>query len=280
MEVTFWGVRGSIASSSPAVARMGGNTPCLEVVSGEARLILDAGTGIRALGDALMRSSKPVDATVLFSHLHWDHVQGFPFFTPAYLPSTQLKLVGPGPDGAEALRTVLEQQMLPPTFPVPLSTMRAQLHFAQALPGQPIQVGPFTITPFDAPHPNGCLGYHIAADGQRFVYMTDVEISLDTLTPEISRLVRGADVLVLDAQYTPQEYEGIGTHPRKGWGHSTCIDAAKIARHLGVKRLFLFHHDPAHNDDTVEDMAEAARAIFPASEPAREHKRVSFPSSA
>lgn len=276
MEVTFWGVRGSIASSSPHIARTGGNTPCVEVTSGNTRLIFDSGTGIRPLGDALLEAGNPIDVTLFFSHLHWDHVQGFPFFAPAFASNTRLQLFGPGANGAEALHNVLARQMEPPTFPVPLSTMRSQMKFCDAIPSQPIEFGPFIITPFEAPHPNGCLGYRVEADGQRFVYMTDVEISLQTLTTGISRIIAGADMLVLDAQYTPQEYNGIGTHARKGWGHSTCTDAAEIALHMGVKRLFLFHHDPAHTDVFVEQMAVIARDIFAASEPARERSCINL----
>jgi phosphoribosyl 1,2-cyclic phosphodiesterase len=274
MEIRFWGVRGSIATSGAAMAKIGGNTACLEVTSQGERLILDAGTGIRSLGEALMREGRSLDTTLLFSHLHWDHVQGFPFFTPAYLPSTRLTLLGPGEGGGEALERVLRQQMTPPTFPVPLSSMRGQLTFASALPGRSFERGPFRITPIELPHPNGCLGYRIEADGRSFVYATDVEVSLETLSAAVGRGFEGADALCLDAQYTPDEYAGRKGRSRQGWGHSTMVDAARIAASVQARRLFLFHHDPARTDEAVEQMAEEARAVFSAAEPAREGKRV------
>ena len=276
MNVRFWGVRGSVATSGSHVARIGGNTSCLEVTSQGHRIILDAGTGLRALGDEIGRSSSKgiVDAAMFFSHLHWDHVQGFPFFGPGFHPLSSLKLFGPGANGGQALREVLSAQMQPPNFPVPLSAMRAQMTFASAPSGVPIETGPFVVTPFEVPHPNGCMGYRIEADGRSFVYMTDVEISLATLEPRIGKMIAGADALVLDAQYTPDEYAGVGSMSKKGWGHSTNVDAAQIAQATGVGRLFLFHHDPSHHDDQVENMAEAARTFFPASEPAREGKLI------
>jgi phosphoribosyl 1,2-cyclic phosphodiesterase len=273
MELRFWGVRGSVATSGSQVARIGGNTSCLEVTSQGERLILDAGTGLRGLGEELIKSG-PANATFFFSHLHWDHVQGFPFFSPAYLPSSRFTLYGPGNDGEQQLKQVLAQQMMPPNFPVPLSAMRSQMTFGSAKALQKIEVGPFTVTPFDLNHPQGCIGYRIDADGASFVYMTDVELSLNTLTPEVARAIEGADALVLDAQYTPDEYDGKLGPPKQGWGHSTMIDAAKVAFATHARRLFLFHHDPAHNDDQVEAMAEQAREYFTCSEPAREGKRV------
>lgn len=273
MQVRFWGVRGSVAASGAEVARVGGNTSCVEVTHQGQRLILDAGTGIRALGDELLRAGGPVEAALLFSHLHWDHVQGFPFFAPAYRPDTRLLLYGPGPGGDVALREALSRQMSPPGFPVTLEAMRAQLRFLPALPGESIQLGGFVVRPFALPHPQGCMGYRIEAEGRSFVFMTDVELSLEAMTPEIRAAIVGADALCLDAQYTPAEYQGIAGVPKKGWGHSTMIDAAQVAAAAGVGRLFLFHHDPAHNDDLVEEMAQKARAHFPSAEPAREGVR-------
>ena len=274
MEARFWGVRGSIATSGAAMAKIGGNTSCVEVVSQGHRLILDAGTGIRGLGEALMQEPARFPTALLFSHLHWDHVQGFPFFTPAYLPATSLELFGPGEGGDRALRQVLDEQMRAPTFPVPLSTMRGEMSFASAVPGQAFERGPFRIQPIALDHPNGCVGYRIEADGACFVYATDVEVSLRSLSHEVASGFAEADLLCLDAQYTPEEYEGIRGMRKRGWGHSTVTDAAEIARTIGAKRLVLFHHDPARTDDAVEQMAERARSIFAGAEPAREGKRI------
>lgn len=269
MKIRFWGVRGSVAASGPQMARIGGNTSCLDVESQGFRLILDGGTGLRALGDALAKEA-PVKAALLFSHLHWDHVQGFPFFAPAYLASSELRLFGPGSEGAQALQSVLARQMEAPSFPVPLSAMRAKMTFETAQSGQRIDWGPFVITPIELPHPQGCLGYHIEADGQRFAYCTDVELTPAGLATPVAQALDGVQALVLDAQYTPDEYEGRSGAPKRGWGHSTNIDAATIARDLSVQRLFLFHHDPGHNDEKVEAMAEAAKRVMPTAEAARE----------
>jgi phosphoribosyl 1,2-cyclic phosphodiesterase len=268
MNVRFWGVRGSVAVSGAHVAKVGGNTSCIEVTSQGERLILDAGTGLRALGDELQRSG-PQRATFFFSHLHWDHVQGFPFFAPAWHPLSQLELYGPGELGEQQLREVLTRQMSAPSFPVPLAAMKSRLELRSAKPSSVIETGPFRVTPFEVPHPQGCLGYRIEADGAVFVYMTDVEMSEEAL-PQLGRFIEGADALVLDAQYTPDEYAGRVGPPKKGWGHSTMIDAAKVAKAAHVGRLFLFHHDPAHNDDFVEGMESQAREVFERTELARE----------
>lgn len=274
MEVRFWGVRGSVAASGSHVARIGGNTACVEVTSGDHRIILDAGTGLRSLGDAMMKEGRAHHVTMLWSHLHWDHVQGFPFFTPAYVPTTQLTMYGPGPGGDVNLEGALSDQMTAPNFPVPMSVMGAKMDFRSALHGQRIEVGPFVIIPFELPHPQGCMGYRIEADGRAFVYATDVELSLEHLTKDTAAFFEGVDALCLDAQYTPDEYKGVGGPPKKGWGHSTMVDAALIASACNVKRLLLFHHDPAHSDDKVEMMAEEARCYFHDTEPAREGKRI------
>jgi phosphoribosyl 1,2-cyclic phosphodiesterase len=274
MEIRFWGVRGSVAASGTQMMKVGGNTSCVEVRSGNERIILDAGTGIRALGDEMMREGGPHTATLFFSHLHWDHVQGFPFFTPAYVPTNAFALYGPG--DAKRLLSALTRQMEPPNFPVTLDTMKSRLTFGGVRDGEAMRLGRFLVTPFALPHPDGCLGYRIEADGRVFVYATDVELSLDTLTEKVAAGMRGADALCLDAQYTPDEYAGKGCICKKGWGHSTMIDAAQVAQAVGARKLLLFHHDPAHNDDMVERMAEEARAHFPACEIACESKRVSW----
>lgn len=269
MEIRFWGVRGSVASSGPQVARMGGNTACVEVESQGHRLIFDAGTGVRPLGESLLGQG-PVSATLLFSHLHWDHVQGFPFFGPAWVPTSALTLYGPGAGGDASLRSALVGQMSPPTFPVPLSAMRARLDFRSALPGVAFEVGPFRVTPVLLSHPQGCLGYHVEADGRRFAYCTDVEVGDAGLDAEAMRVLEGVDALTFDAQYTPDEYEGRVGGPKRGWGHSTWADAAGLASRLGAGRLFLFHHEPSRDDDAVEAMARQAQDVFAATEPARE----------
>lgn len=283
MKVTFWGVRGSIATSGPQFARIGGNTTCLEVADGDRRLILDAGTGLRALGQHLMSEAqtfaKPVKSSFLFSHLHWDHIQGFPFFSPAFVPTTEIKLFGPrGDDGATTLEDALNKQMSPPNFPVPLSGMAASKTFRTLSCGDELKLDGFSVKTHRLNHPQGVLGFRIESRGKSVCFATDTEHVDGEIDEALLTLARDVDLLIYDAQYTPAEYEGRnGTGPsRKGWGHSTYVAATEIARAAGVRRLALFHHDPTHDDRTVEAIESEAQALFAPTFAAREHMTVAL----
>jgi phosphoribosyl 1,2-cyclic phosphodiesterase len=269
MKLTFWGVRGSIATSGPEFARIGGNTTCLEVSEGRSRLILDAGTGLRALGTKLLAESRElgtgIEASFLFTHLHWDHVQGFPFFAPAYVPSTKLSLFGPVDENGVGLEEVLSRQMQPPSFPVPLSAMGSQKRFGTIGTGSELSIGPFEVRMRALCHPQGSLGFRIEAGKRAICFATDTECDEKEIDPSILELARGVDLLIYDAQYTEEEYR-----TRKGWGHSTYVAAALVACAAGAKRLALFHHDPAHDDDAVEAIERDARSIFCGAFAARE----------
>jgi phosphoribosyl 1,2-cyclic phosphodiesterase len=267
MKITFWGVRGSIASPGPETAGVGGNTSCVEVRCGETRLILDAGTGLRQLGDALLRQG-PVDATLLLSHLHWDHIQGLPFFVPAYLPTTRLEVVGTG-GGAASLRDVLEAQMTAPVFPVRLDELGAQLTLREVRSGESFQVGEARVRAVKLNHPGGVLGYRIEHEGRSVVYATDTE-HWACVDPALRALAEGADVLIYDSQYTPEEYRGDAGRSKVGWGHSTYAAGAELARAAGVGQYVLFHHDPTRGDGAVADLERRARELFPCSVAARE----------
>lgn len=265
MRVRFWGVRGSIATAGRATAEVGGNTSCVEVRAGEALVILDAGTGLRALGGAL--GAGPLRAHLLFSHLHWDHIQGFPFFAPAYAPGNTLTLYAPErcvPGGD--VRAAFAAQMRAPHFPVGLEAMRAELRFRAVAAGAELRLGDLAVRAAAARHPNGCLAYRLAAGGRSVVYATDTEHDPGgALDPELLELARGADVLIYDAQYTAAEHAA-----RRGWGHSTAEEGARLAAAAGVGRLVLFHHDPAHDDAAVARIEAATRGLFPATVAARE----------
>lgn len=285
MRITFFGVRGSIATSGRDFARFGGNTTCVEVEHSGTILVLDAGTGLRALGQKLAAQSRmldrPISATFFFSHLHWDHIQGFPFFSPAFLPGTRLELFGPiGSDGAATtLEQVLAKQMQAPTFPVPIGAMPSQKQFHTIEDGAYREIGPFIVKARALCHPQGSLGYRIEAAGRTFCFATDTEHRADgTIDESLLELARSADVLAYDAQYTESEYEGKnGTGPsRKGWGHSTYVAAAEIAKAAGAKSLVLTHHDPSHSDDVLEAIEREARSLFPASRAAREGMTVNL----
>jgi len=280
MRITFWGVRGSIATSGPEFARYGGNTTCVEVEAGGARLVLDAGTGLRPLGQKLLAEAKEqgraVQATMLFSHLHWDHIQGFPFFSPAFLPATELELFGPGEDGM-GLQASLEKQMCPPNFPVPLGAMGSRRAFHTIGDGSELRVGDALVKARALVHPQGSLGYRIEADGAVFCFATDTEhLPGGEVDPALRELADGADLLVYDAQYTTDEYEGRAGPSRKGWGHSTVEEAVLIARACGVKGLGLFHHDPTHDDVMLQSMERDARVGFGGAFACREGLTVSL----
>jgi phosphoribosyl 1,2-cyclic phosphodiesterase len=267
MEIRFWGVRGSIASPGPETAGVGGNTSCVEVRCGETRIILDMGTGARKLGDALLHEGR-VEATVLLSHLHWDHIQGLPFFVPAYVPSTKLSIVG-SVHGVGSLRDALSAQMAAPNFPVRLDELGAQISLREARPGEAFDVGEARVRVAKLNHPGGVLAYRIEHEGQSLVYATDTE-HYACVDPTLRTLAEGADVVIYDAQYTPEEYRGDGGRSRVGWGHSTYVAGAELARASGARKLVLFHHDPRRTDAGVLDIEQMARELFPASIAARE----------
>lgn len=267
MEITFWGVRGSIASPGPETVGVGGNTSCVEVRCGSSRIILDAGTGARKLGDALVREG-PVEATVLLSHLHWDHIQGLPFFVPAYLPGSKLEIVGSA-NGAGSLRDALATQMAAPSFPVRLDELGAQIALREARAGEAFDVGEVHVKIARLNHPGGALAYRVEHEGRALVYATDTE-HYACVDPALRALADGADVLIYDAQYTPEEYRGDGGRSRVGWGHSTYVAGAELARACGARKLVLFHHDPRRTDAGVAEIERLARDLFPASIAARE----------
>jgi phosphoribosyl 1,2-cyclic phosphodiesterase len=265
MRITFWGVRGSIATSGPEFSHFGGNTTCIEVEASGHRLIIDAGTGLRALGQKMIAQSRlfgrPIEATFFFSHLHWDHIQGFPFFGPAFMPDTHLSLFSAG----GGLEEALTRQMQPPMFPVPLSAMPCKRAFDAIEPDGSQETGPFVVRARALCHPQGSLGYRIEALGKSFCFATDTEHAGDEIDEAILDLARDVDILAYDAQYTEAEYAS-----RKGWGHSTYVAAARIAKAAGAKRLLLTHHDPTHGDDVVAAIEREAKALFSPTAAARE----------
>lgn len=252
--VRFWGVRGSIASPGAATAEVGGNTSCVEVRCGEELFVLDAGTGLRGLGDELMRRGEQ-RAELLLSHLHWDHIQGLPFFVPLYVGGTELGLSGPG-FGEGGLEGALRRQMSAPGFPVELGNVGARLRTQELEHGSRFQKGDVTVTAAELNHPGGVLGYRLDFAGRSVVYATDTE-HFQHVDPALAELSQGADLLIYDAQYTPEEYPS-----KVGWGHSTFEAACALAKEAGVKRLALFHHDPRHGDAAVAAIEQRAQACF------------------
>ena len=272
LTVRFWGVRGSLPTPRESHMGVGGNTTCVEVRGPDGEIaILDAGTGIRDLGVELAAESggAPMDLHLLFSHFHWDHMQGLPFFAPIYGPANTLTLHALAKK--KEIRAAMDGQMRRPFFPVDFEELGADVRFAPQREGEPFALGAMAVTPFPLHHPQGCAGYRFEADGAAFVYATDYEHGDPHLEATLIDTARGADVLYSDAQYSPDEYA-----IRHGWGHTTWEQAARIAREAGVGRLLLGHHDPAHDDAALERVLAKARELFPDTDLAREGEAVSL----
>lgn len=266
--VRFWGVRGSVPVPGPTTVRYGGNTPCVEVRAGSELIVFDAGSGLRVLGNQLV-GAKSVTARMFFSHFHWDHIQGFPFFAPAFVQGTRLDLFGAKKLSA-TLSETLAGQMSYPNFPVTLSDLAAQIEFHDLHEGQSVCCGDAVVTNTRLNHPGGVFAYRVDYGGHAVVFATDTE-HYATLDQKICALAEGADVLVYDAMYTPEEYAGSGELPaRTGWGHSTWEEGVRVARAARVRQLVLFHHDPDHDDAAVDAIEAKAKASFPATIAARE----------
>ena len=263
--VRFWGVRGSIPSPGPTTVRFGGNTSCTEVWCGDSLFVLDAGSGLRPLGAALNRRKRPITGRIFLAHLHWDHIQGIPFFSTAYMPGNQFEIYGCRRDGI-SLRENLIGQMTHPNFPVPITVMQSKVEFHEIGLGDTLTFDDVTVRTAQLNHPGGSMGCRIEYRGRALAYCTDHEHESDRkLHPGLEELARGADVLIYDATYTADEYPA-----KMGWGHSTWEVGCESAVALGVKRLVIFHHDPEHADDDLDVIEAAAAEVLPGTCLARE----------
>ncbi len=264
--VRFWGTRGSIPAPGPETLRYGGNTSCVEVRCGKEIIILDAGTGIRNLGTELLKEM-PVKASILFSHMHWDHIQGIPFFRPAYVPGNEFRLYG-NKDWNTKLEYVLRWQMQRSNVPVTLedvSAVGAKMEYIDIDAGSVFHIGDtdqITVRSIELRHPDKAFGFRIDYGDKSLVYATDTE-NMPKPDKNLVELAYGADLLIHDAQYTTEEYYGEYGDAREAWGHSTPEAAATVALSANVKKLILFHHDPYHDDAKVAKMSQTASAIFP-----------------
>ena len=265
MRVRFWGVRGSVAVSGTPFIGTGGNTTCVEIQHEGHRLILDGGTGLQALGQAV---GSPTDATILFTHVHWDHIQGVPFFQPLYHPESRIQMMGVRSSWG-SIRDALDAQMRPPQFPIGLKDFNAQLAFDDIDPRHPTEVGPFRVETRAMDHPDGVMVYRVTAGGRTVVFATDVEHG-DSLDRDFLTFCEGSDLLIHDAQYTDAEYRGVRCPPKAGWGHSTWNQAVSVGRLCGAERLALFHHDPTRTDTQVAVIEDRARELHDGAFAARE----------
>jgi phosphoribosyl 1,2-cyclic phosphodiesterase len=268
MKIRFWGTRGSVPTPGKETVRYGGNTPCVEVrLANEELIILDAGTGIRGLGDQLIHKGAAVKAHILISHPHWDHIQGFPFFKPAFVTGTELTIIGSESNNAPLNRWISDQ-MNSTYFPVQIDQMKAKIAF-RAVAEETFEVEGASVTSRYVNHPAFALGFRVEYGGKTLVYVSDNEPfdrevarssrNVDNRIIELYRSSKGdpneriyefareADILIHDSTYTPEEYK---THV--GWGHSHYLFSLEVARKAGARRLVLFHHDPSHSDDDLE----------------------------
>jgi len=263
--VRFWGVRGSIAAPGPATARYGGNTSSLEVRCDSRLLMFDAGTGIRYLGRTL-EGAGPIDADLYFTHTHYDHVCGLPFFGPLFRAQNRFRLwAGHLGDGL-TLRRVLSEFMIAPLFPVPPDVFRATMEYRDFAPGDTLAAGADVVlrtAPLN--HPDGAVGYRIEYGGRSVCYVTDTEHVPGAPDKNVLALIAGADLVIYDCMYTDQEYDAY-----VGWGHSTWQEGIRLCRAAGAKRMAVFHHDPEHDDAQLEGIAREVEAALPGSVVARE----------
>jgi len=264
-KLVFWGVRGSTPTLERDTWRYGGNTPCLELTAPDGtRIILDCGTGLRMLGNHLIEKlgGRAIEAHILVTHYHWDHIQGIPFFHPFFesqnrfhFYSFQSKSLGPN-----SLHQVLQAQLASPYFPVDVNSMTAARNFNEVTGGQKWDIHGTRVSAAWLNHPQGCLGYRIETAGGSIVYATDNEPGVAEFDQNLRQLAHGADVLIYDAQYSPEQLAS----DRKGWGHSSWLEGVKMAREAKVRNLILFHHDPDSSDKVVDGYLSAARQEFPA----------------
>lgn len=270
--VKFWGVRGSIACPSPDHVVYGGNTSCVEFRLGDHVLIFDAGTGIRLLGQNLFKRGVSA-ATLMFTHTHWDHINGFPFFAPAFSPAFTLRVMAGHLGGQTgAIEAVLAKQMENPTFPVPLETMRSRMSFHDFQAGDQLQ--PFAdVVVKTAPlrHPNQATGYRVEYGGKSVCYVTDTEHVPGQPDENVLGLIRGADLVIYDSTYTDDEFPA-----KVHWGHSTWQEGIRLCRAAGVGKLAIFHHDPDHDDSFMTKLEAEARQAWDGAMVARDGMEVTI----
>jgi phosphoribosyl 1,2-cyclic phosphodiesterase len=256
MSVRFWGVRGSIPAPGPETARYGGNTSCIEVRCGEHMIILDAGSGIRLLGNELTRVNSAVDADILFSHCHMDHINGLPFFAPAFVPGNRLRLWAGNLMPDYRLEEVVRRIVSPPLFPVEVEIFKARMEYRDFRAGDVLQPRPgVTVRTAPLDHPDGATGYRIEYGGRSVAYITDTETRHDDSIRQITSLARAVDLMIFDSTYTEEEISS-----RVGWGHSTWQQGLRLAEAAGARVFCLFHHDPDRDDRAMDGLSAAADA--------------------
>ncbi|MGH8706187.1 MAG: MBL fold metallo-hydrolase [Burkholderiales bacterium] len=264
--VRFWGVRGSTACSGPGTVRYGGNTSSIEMRCGERLILFDAGSGIRYLGNQLLAAA-PLDVDLYFTHTHFDHVCGLPFFKPFFLPQNTFRLWAGHLGGRMTLHGVMNEFMMSPLFPVPPEVFRADISYRDFSAGETLAPAAGIVLRTAAlNHPDGATGYRLEHDGRAVCYITDTEHVPGAPDRNVLGLMAGADLVIYDCMYTDEEY----AKRYVGWGHSTWQEAVRLCRAAGARRLAVFHHDPDHDDDMLDAIGREAEAALPGTVVARE----------
>ena len=266
MRVRFWGVRGSIACPGPETIRYGGNTPCIEVHCGDYAIVFDAGTGLRPLGNALIKDDKIVDTDIFLTHCHLDHITGLPFFAPFFAEGHHIRIWAGNLRPADSVEQVVRKLMSSPLFPVQVETFKATIEFHDFFSGDTLHPYEDVILRTEAlDHPDGACGYRLEYAGHVFALLSDTEGFPGKRDKELLSLARDADLVVYDSTFTEAEIAS-----RAGWGHSTWERGVRLADQAGAKQLCLFHHDPSHNDDFMDFLAAEANDARPGTITARE----------
>jgi phosphoribosyl 1,2-cyclic phosphodiesterase len=259
LSVRFWGVRGSIPCPGPDTVRYGGNTPCVEIRCGEHLLIFDGGTGIRPLGEQLMRGGGAVDADIFFSHCHVDHIGGLPFFAPFYGDKNSFRLWAGNLMPRYRMKQVMQILMSEPTFPIGTDAFQARMEYRDFTAGDVLEPRPgITLRTVLLDHPGGATGYRIDYAGRSVAYLTDNEKREGDFNPALVALAQGADLAIYDCTFTDDEI-----HSKAGWGHSTWREGLRLAETAGIKTFCMFHHAPEHDDAFMDRIAKEAQAARP-----------------
>ncbi len=275
MRIRFWGVRGTIPTPGPDTIRIGGNTSCVEVLTPDKQLIIiDAGSGIRLLGKALEKKHPGrIVGNILISHTHWDHIQGFPFFTPVFGRTNRFVLIGQKRVG-QRLEKIMAGQFIEPYLPYAYKSLPADLLVKEVTDGETLIIGDHTVVKVAAlPHPGGSLGFRIENNGVVFTYCSDVGHEEGELDPNLLELAQGADLLIHDAHFSTVEEK----RRYADWGHSTWLEAAQAASEANVKCLGLFHYSPDMTDEQIEAILQQTRSVFPRTILAKEGLTIHLP---
>lgn len=267
IHIKYYGVRGSTPTPGKQFDKFGGNTTCVFVKINDQNIIIDTGTGIRNLGLDLLKvlPREGGHAHIFYTHTHWDHIQGFPFFIPIYMPNNSFDIYGetkniPGLNNTKetwSIKNVLHTQQNFMYFPVSVKDLPSRINFHEIEPGQNLDLNGFEMRFIRMRHPNDSIGMRFNYNKKSYVFCTDVEHN-DTMIEELVDFAKNADIFAYDCQYTPEEY----TATKTGWGHSTYEAAAEIANKGKIKKVHMIHHDPLHTDNFLLDMEKSAKKLF------------------